>query len=53
MSKFLSHISNLNLTRLFATLVNPDRRMTAAEKRLAEHLMHESGATIDPPPDAK
>ena len=37
--RLLSLVSTENLVRLFGSLVDPYRRLTPAEKTLAEHLM--------------
>jgi hypothetical protein len=35
----LKNMSAENLDRLFASLIHPDRKMTAVDKCFAEHLM--------------
>lgn len=37
--RFLDNVSGVNLSRLFAVLIEPTRRLTPAEKRLAEYVM--------------
>lgn len=39
---FLSHVSAENMARLFAVLVTPDRRLTQADRRLAEYVMDDA-----------
>lgn len=39
MYTFMQHVSAENLDRLFASLISPDRNMTAVDKKFAEYLM--------------
>lgn len=37
----LQNMSGLNLSRLTAKLIHPDRQLTEVDKTLADHVMHE------------
>lgn len=49
MGNLFQHMSYLNIGRLISALIDPDRRLTPAEKRLAEHAMYEGNISEEPP----